>query len=841
MILRNIFVYPRYPEQLRRLFYFAYNLWSLWDTEALQLFYRIDPGLFRQLNKNPVKFLYSVPLERLEELSKDEGFLHDLDKIWKRYERYADTSTEFRELFKDKLIAYFSMEYGLHQSVPIYAGGLGMLSGDHLKGASDLGLPIIGVGLFYRYGYFHQKININGFQEEEYIDSNVYHMPVKELNTIDGESIYVDLKILETTIKIKVWLVNVGRVKLLLLDTNLEDNPPEYRRITEYLYDARRDVRILQELLLGFGGMKVLEAIQVKPDVFHLNEGHSAFLLIQRLRNLMLNEGYSYEQAHTLIKSTTVFTTHTPVEAGNENFPTETVEKYLKDKIADLDVPLERVLKLGMLHDHKTFWLPAFAIRCAAYINGVSKIHAEVSRSMWQGLFPRRLKCELPIRHITNGVHHSWLSEHMRYLFERYLGPDYHMLGGGDRQLSKILKMPDEEVWEAHTKRKREMIAFLRTAMETYYAERGYSPVKIKKLREILNPQFLTVGFARRFTAYKRPNLVLRDRERLKTILTNPDRPIQLIFSGKAHPADTTGKNIIKEIIDFAREFEVEDRVVFVENYNRSVAAHLVQGVDVWLNTPLKPYEASGTSGMKAGMNGVLNFSVMDGWWPECYNGKNGWEIKSAKLHDHSEMRDIIESNQIYDLLEYEIATKFYDRDEHEIPREWVAMMKESIYTVYRDFNINRMLEEYSRGSYLPAIAKRASLLADNQKRLRQIIDNVQKVQSVWSKVYIKDVFTDVDKKEILFTDDRINVECYVYLDDADPALLEVELFYLLQEDEECETAGLRFVEKYKDKVGKYEGSVSLKSSGVQSFGIRIVPADGDVRELYPELIKWRE
>jgi len=841
MILRNIFVYPRYPEKLRRLFYFAYNLWSLWDVEALQLFNRIDSDLFRRLGRNPAKFLYSVPLERLEELSQDEGFIHDLDKVWERYEGYADSSNELREMFKDKLIAYFSMEYGLHQSIPIYAGGLGMLSGDHLKGASDLGLPIIGVGLFYRYGYFQQKINVKGFQEEEYIDSNVYHMPVKELSKTDGESVYIDLKILDTTIKVKVWLVNVGRVKLLLLDTNLEDNPPEYRRITEYLYDARRDVRLLQELLLGFGGIKALEALQLKPDVYHLNEGHSAFLLVQRLRNLMHDEGYSFEQAHAFIKSTTVFTTHTPVEAGNENFPTEMVEKYLKDKVADLNIPLERVLKLGMLHDSKTFWLPAFAIRCALYINGVSKIHAEVSRGLWKGIYPQRLKCELPITHITNGVHHSWLSAQMRYLLERYLGPDFHVLGGDDKQLLKVQKIPDVELWEAHTKRKREMVAFVRTAMENYYTERGYSPVKIKKIREILNPRFLTVGFARRFTAYKRPNLLLRDPERLKAILTNPDRPIQLIFSGKAHPADTGGKNMIKEVIDFAKGFELEDRVVFVENYNRSVASRLVQGVDVWLNTPIKPYEASGTSGMKAGMNGVLNISIMDGWWPECFNGKNGWEIKSAGLHDNSEMRDIIESNQIYDLLEDEIATKFYDRDEHEIPREWVAMMKESIHTVYRDFNINRMLEDYSRLSYLPAIAKGASLLADNQKRLRQIIDNVQKVQAVWSKVYIKDVFTDVDKKEILFTDDHINVECYVYLDDTDPALLDVELFYLRQEDEVCENASLRFVEKYKDKVGKYKGTVSLSSSGVQSFGVRIVPADRDVRELYPELIKWRE
>jgi starch phosphorylase len=841
MILRNIFVYPRYPESLKRLFYFAYNLWSLWDNEALQLFNRIDAGLFRSLGKNPVRFLHAASQDRFEELARDQTFLHDLDKLWKRYDRYLESHTEVGELFKGKLIAYFSMEYGLHQSLPTYAGGLGMLAGDHLKGGSDLGLPIVGVGLFYRYGYFQQKINVNGFQEEEYVESSVYHMPVKELNTIDGESVYVDLAVLDKVMRVKVWLVNVGRVRLLLLDTNLEENPPEFRTVTDYLYDARRDVRLLQELLLGFGGMRALEAMQIKPDVFHLNEGHSAFLIVQRMKTLMLDEGYSFEEAHALIKSTTVFTTHTPVEAGNENFPTDTVEKYLKAKLTDQGALVEKFLRLGFLHDQKTFWLPALAMRSAKYVNGVSKIHADVSRGMWHDLFPHRLKCELPIINITNGVHHSWLSEQMRYLFERYLGPDYPLLDGKDKALAKVLKIPDEELWEAHTKRKREMIAFLRNAMEEYYAERGYSPVKIRKLKEILNPHYLTVGFARRFTAYKRPTLILKDKERLKSILLNPDHPVQIIFSGKAHPADTMGKNMIKEIIDFAREYGLEDRVVFIENYDRNVASHLVQGVDVWLNTPLKPFEASGTSGMKVGMNGGLNLSIMDGWWPECYNGRNGWEIKSARLHDHAELRDTMESNQIYDLLEEEIAPLFYERDEHDIPREWVTRMKQSIYTVYRHFNINRMLEEYSVKSYHPAVQTRAALLGEDRKRLREIIENMQKVRSVWDKIYIKDVVTDADHKEILFTDDQINIECYVFLDDADPALLEVQLFYLLQEEEGCETPGLRFVEKYKDKVAKYECSIALKSSGIQSFGMRVVPADRDVRELYPELVKWRD
>jgi starch phosphorylase len=841
MFLRNIFVYPKYPESLKKLFYFAYNLWTLWDAEAVQLFDRIDPVLFKDSGRNPIRFLYSIPTQRLTELSKDKTFLENLEKIWKKYDRYASGNTEYREMFKGKVIAYFSMEYGLHNALPVYAGGLGMLSGDHLKGSSDLGIPLIGIGLLYRYGYFHQRITVAGIQEEEYKDTNAYYMPVKELKTMDGEPVYVTVKILDNPIMVKVWLVNVGRVRLLLLDTTIEENPPEFRKITEFLYDARRDYRIMQEMILGFGGMKALEAMQVKPDVFHLNEGHSAFLIIQRLRNLMLNKKRSFDEAHAIIKNTTVFTTHTPVEAGNENFSAEMIGKYLKNKVSELNMTVDQLMKLGMLHDTKTFWLPAFAIRFARYVNGVSKIHCDVSRSMWKDLFPQHLQCEIPIIPITNGVHHSWLSDHIRDLFEKYLGPAYLLPETDEKLYEKIREIPHEEIWNAHLKRKDEMISHLRTVMEQNYADKGYSVVKLKKLRDMLNTKFLTICFARRFASYKRPNLILKDPERLKGILTHSERPVQIIFSGKAHPADETGKNMIKEIMDFAKEFDVEDRVIFVENYDRGIAEYLVQGADVWLNTPLKPFEASGTSGMKAGMNGVLNLSILDGWWPECYNERNGWSIKSGRLDDYSETRHATEANQIYDLLEEEITRLFYKREEGDIPQEWVSLMRESIYSSYKNFNINRMIREYCDLCYMPALQRNEELSADNWGRLGGIMSSAKKARAVWDKIYIKDVFTGIEKKDLLFTDDLIHAECYVYLDEADPDVINVELFYLMGEHDDCETVNLNFVEKYNDRVGKYKGDVKLKSSGVQSMGVRIVPSDEGVRTLYPDLMKWKE
>ena len=841
MFLKNIFVNPRFPEKLDRLFELAYNIWSLWDDDALDLFDRIDTKLFRDFNKNPVRLLHQLSEEKLEELAADDAFLYDLNTVFEKYKLYSEHGKIYTEEFKDSAVAYFSMEFGLHKSVPIYAGGLGILSGDHLKGASDLGIPIIGVGLFYRYGYFDQHINPNGIQEEAFTENNVYYMPIKELKDLQGKSVYISVDILGTPVKVKVWQIKVGLIKLLLLDTNIEENPSEYRAITNYLYDADRDKRIQQEIILGLGGLRLLDELNIKPSVFHLNEGHSAFLIIERLKRLIKNEKYSFNEAAGLIKSSTVFTTHTPVQAGNESFPIEKIKKYLQKDIESMGINFADFLQYGLYNNKDTFWLPVLAIKFSRYINGVSKLHSEVSKQMWKDLFPNRVVSEIPITNVTNGVHHSWLSNEMRYLFKRYISPDYVYSGKDQELLRRVLEIPDEDIWEAHMQRKREMISFLRDLFKEEAVKKGYSLIRIKKIQEMLDVRTLTIGYARRFATYKRPTLLIHDKERLKSILTSTKKPVQIIFSGKAHPADLAGKNMIKEIIDYAREYQVEDKLIFIENYNRRIAEHLVQGVDVWLNTPIKPMEASGTSGMKAGMNGVLNLSVLDGWWPECYNCKNGWAITAGEIYTNQDLRNFAEANQIYDTIEEEIAPLFYERDEHDIPRDWVGMMKESIFSVYKDFTISRMLSDYTQKFYLPAIEKTERLLKDNGESLKKLIEEHEKILSYWKEIYIKDIFTDIDKHENLYTNDTILVECYVYIDDADANLFSVELCYYSEKQERLGISSLEFQEKYADKTAKYRGKLTLKSSGLQSINVRLAPANENIRELYPELIKWKE
>jgi starch phosphorylase len=841
MALKNLFVYPKYPEELMKLIDLSYNLWSLWDLDAVKIYSRIDPNLFRSVNQNPIAFLHSVPEQRLEELSRDRAFLTDLGRIWEKYKTYVGRSTRYGELFAQKSIAYFSMEYGLHHSISNYAGGLGILAGDHLKGVSDLGVPLTGVGLFYTYGYFNQRINLNGMQEEVYKTSSVYYMPVKEYKTSDGKPLMVSIEILGTELKVKVWYVNVGKAKLLLLDTNLDENPPQLRTITNHLYDANKDTRLMQEIVLGFGGMRTLEALGIEPDVFHLNEGHSAFLIVERLMDLMKKKKYSFEEAFALIKNSTVFTTHTPVEAGNENYPADMIKKYLEKAVKTIGLSFETFVKYGFLHDGNMFWLPAFAIRFSRYVNGVSRLHSEVSRNMWRDLFAQKDVREIPIINITNGVHYSWLSNDIRELFSSYVSPDYHYEMLNDEGMQRIMDIPNEEIWDAHVKRKREMIIYLRRITEEQYMQKGFSLVKIKKAQEMLNFNHLTIGFARRFATYKRPTLLIRDRERLRKILTNSERPVQIIFAGKAHPADFSGKNMIKEVLDFAREFGLEDRVIFIENYSREIAMHLVQGVDIWLNTPIKPLEASGTSGMKAGINGVLNLSILDGWWPECYNGKNGWAITAGDIYTEPELRDSAEANQIYDLLEEEIAPLYYTRDERDLPVKWVQIMKESMYTVYKDFNLNRMISEYCDAFYAPALQSRERMLANDGTNLKEIVQKSEQVKKCWSKVYIKEVFADIDGREVLFINDTIHFECYVYLDEVDPSLISVELFSVVEKQQKTTAIPLRFVEKYQDKSAKYEGNLTLEEPGMQSIRARLLPADEDIRVLYPDLVQWKE
>ncbi|MBL7107564.1 MAG: alpha-glucan family phosphorylase, partial [Phycisphaerae bacterium] len=670
MIFKNIFVYPRYPENLQKLYDLACNLWCTWNYSAIGLFYRIDTKLFREVNHNPLMFLSSLSKQKLKDLSEDKGFLYELDNIWEKFQHYleydrkcADECNEICGYNKDDVIAYFSMEFGLHESIPIYAGGLGILAGDYLKGASDMDLPIVGIGLLYKYGYFTQKIDRYGHQQEVFSTFENHLIPIRELHAPDGGLAYIDVMLLDEPVKVKLWKIDVGKVELILLDTDIEENKPHLRDITNELYVGDREKRLQQELLLGIGGIKALDYLEIKTRIYHFNEGHSAFAILGRLEQLVKKDKFTLSQAIAIIRASTVFTTHTPVIAGNENFDTKLIKKYLTPKLEKIGLKFDDIAKYGFIgEDSDRFWLPAFAMNFSKYINGVSVQHAQISKHLWSGLFPQMPSVEIPIHALTNGVHNCWVSPPFTDLFTRYLGPDYIHVARREEVWKNIYNIPDEELWDEHRRNKKDLVNFIRRQFVDQMIARGFSHAKMVNVNKSLNAEFMTIVFARRFAAYKRPTLILNDKERLVRILTDTNKPVQMIFAGKAHPADDYSKNMIKEILDFAREYNVEDRVIFLENYDINIARHLFWGSDIWLNNPKPDMEASGTSGMKAAMNGVMHVSTAEGWWPEGYDGKNGWIINAGRIYSNSEQQDIADANQLYDLLEYQIIEFYYDR-----------------------------------------------------------------------------------------------------------------------------------------------------------------------------------
>jgi len=848
MTFKNIFVYPRYPENLSKLYGLAHNLWCLWDYDAINLFYRIDTHLFRSVNHNPVKFLLDLPEEKMNELSNDKGFLLELDRVWQKFDEYMkyiggpqNGNGDDCGLNKNIVIAYFSMEFGLHESMPIYSGGLGILAGDHLKTVSDLGLPVIGVGLLYKFGYFTQRINLEGRQEELFLELENHYLPIKEIRLPDGRPAFVETRILGENCRIKLWQIDVGRTRLILLDTSVETNPRHLRDITNELYVSDRDKRIQQEIVLGLGGVKALELLGIKPNVYHINEGHSAFLVIPRLQKLMAEEKLSFSEARALIRTSTVFTTHTPVIAGNEHFDTKMVKKYLEQEIRQLGVSFDEFSAYGFIENNKdTFCMPALAIRFSRYVNGVSKIHGEVSRKMWAGLFQGTQTVEIPIGYVTNGVHWSWISEPFTNLFNRYVSPNFIHCRGKGNIWQKLADTPDEEIWEAHRKNKLKLIEYIRRKLAADLVARGYSQHKIANITRLFNPDFLTVVFARRFAPYKRATLLLKDKERLIKIITNAKRPVQLIFAGKAHPADAAGKYMIKEILDFAKDRKLEDRVIFLENYDIDVARHLVWGADVWLNTPVMENEASGTSGMKAGMNGVLNLSVPDGWWAEGYNGRNGWTIAAGKYYVHTELQETAEANQIYDLLEEEVAELFYERNGEDIPERWVGMMKESIISVCGNFNMNRVLVDYSKKFYGTAVKDYAQLHENDRKSLRESIAREHEILKGWNFVTVKGLTTNIDKEEYVCEGDTIEARCVVDLGHAPSELFTMELFYMSGNKLNFRIIPMEL--KSRDwTTAVYECSAKIEGYGVQNISARIRPADPTVQDLHPEMVKWSD
>ncbi len=704
---------PPLPERINKLDQLAVDLWWSWNEEGRNVFRLLDYTLWRESAHNPVYMLRTVARERLDAAAKDEAFLRAYDAAVANLEsaRAAHNTwwtTRYPEL-QGRSIAYFSAEFALHQSLPIYAGGLGVLAGDHCKEASDLGVPLIGVGFMYPQGYFHQQVSADGWQQESYERLNWADAPIEKATSPDGSPLITAVPIGDRMVLVQVWRVRAGRVKLYLLDTDLEENAPWDRELSARLYGGDRETRIQQEIILGVGGVRALKALGSDPAVFHLNEGHAGFVVLQRIRDL-IETGSTWEDAVEQIRQSTVFTTHTPVPAGHDAFPFWMVEKHLAGCWGTLGPNRDRFLALGS-HDNgggPQFNMTALALRSAGVVNAVSELHGQVTRSMFHSMWPDRPVEEVPVGYVTNGVHvPTWIAPELADLFSRHLGANWLDHQDDPAQWDAILQIPDEELWAVRQTLRRSLFTFARErARQRWTVERVATP-RVVAGGTLLEPEALTIGFARRFTGYKRPELVFHDAERLARILSSRERPVQIVFAGKSHPADETGKHHLQRVYRRALDPMFGGRIAFVDDYDLHVAHFLVQGCDVWLNNPRKPLEASGTSGMKAALNGVPHLSIGDGWWAEGYNSHNGWLIDGGETGDNHDAVDAADANALYRLLEEEIVPAFYDRDANGISRRWLSVVKESIHTVSPRFSARRMVKEYVKGLYAPAIDRR--------------------------------------------------------------------------------------------------------------------------------------
>ena len=698
------------PSQ-ERLWSLARNLWWSWDHDSTSLFLDIDPVRWRQVNQNPISLLGEISLAQIERRAGELVLHSRINYAYRRQREYlaADRTWGARHagILRPRPVAYFSAEFGLHESFPIYSGGLGVLAGDHLKSASDLGIPLIGIGLFYDQGYFRQHLDRNGWQQEEYLDTDVNQLPMEPAIGTNGEPVMVQIETRNGSIRAKVWRVEVGRRDLLLLDSNVEGNAPEDRELTSQLYGGDGRIRIRQELLLGVGGYRALMAMGITPGVLHMNEGHSAFVVLEAIRNRMQEEGLCFDQAVPRVSREVVFTTHTPVPAGHDRFGPDLIEEHLGPLREQLGLSYDRLMGLGRENPdnyHEEFCMTVLGLKLSRRANAVSALHGDVSRAMWTGLCPGKPEDAVPIGHITNGVHvPSWLAPQMYRLYDRHLGTGWHEHSSEARIWEGIENVDDGELWETHLSLKSRLLEFVRRRASEQAERRGESPEIRQRLDRVLSPDALTIGFARRFATYKRANLILADIEKLTSMVNDPKRPVQFVFAGKAHPRDESGKRVLQQIAELMRDRLFADKFVFVEDYDINVGRHFVQGVDVWLNNPRRPLEASGTSGQKVVLNGGLNLSVLDGWWAEAYDGLNGFAIGTGRTHSNMDVHDARDGEDLYRALREEVIPLYYDRDRDGLPRAWIKRMKRTIRTLGWRFNAYRMVMDYTLKCYVPA------------------------------------------------------------------------------------------------------------------------------------------
>lgn len=850
-IFNKITVNPQLPKRIEKLSEISNNLWWSWNTEFLRLFKIIDRDLWETCEKNPVKFLKLVSQDRLEQITKNTEFLKEYDKLSKQFEDYMNSkNTWFSNKYpenKNDLIAYFSAEYGLDQTIPIYSGGLGILSGDHLKSASDLGIPLVAVGLLYKNGYFHQKINGYGDQEEEYNNIELSNLPINPVKDSNGEELTIYVKLEKRKVYLKVWQINVGRIKLYLLDSDIDQNNQEDREITLRLYGGDQEMRIKQEIILGMGGTNLLtRALKLNPTIYHMNEGHSAFLILELIKNIIKEKQVSFEVAKDIASSKTVFTTHTPVPAGNDIFPIELVEKYFKEFWPRLGLDREAFLKLGMKPCKELeygFNMGILALKVAGKKNGVSKLHGAVSRELFGDVWPEIAANESPITYVTNGIHTcSWLAPSLKELYNKYLIPYWQDNIHNDEVWKNINNIPNKELWEIHRQRKIKLLDIVKENTTNRLRRSGYNYEEINDITSKLNPDVLTIGFSRRFATYKRATLIFKDLERITQILNNQDKPVQLIFAGKAHPADKEGKDLIKRIHEISMMPQFKGKIFILENYNIAMSRYLVSGVDVWLNNPRRPMEASGTSGQKASVNGVINFSVLDGWWAEGYNQENGWTIGTNAEYDSYEEQDIADSQSMYNTLETKIIPMYYNRNEDKISETWMKIMKNSIISTGGKYSTARMLVDYTNNLYMP--------LCNLTKKYYENIDNVAEF-NLWKKsIYTnwKDIkITQKNNLNNITMDagNNIDVKCEVQLPNVDINNITVECYYgkILDNGivENVSIIPMKLENKNEEeKIYEYSTKIELKTGGNYGYTFRVMPKHEmllDAENL--NLVKW--
>ncbi len=851
LTLRHFTVIPRLPPALERLRDLAYNLWRSWAPFGHDLFIRLDPDLWETVHGNPIELLARVDQDRLNEAATDDAFTSHLDAAWQTFQRYMQREGWFSRTFPDAAgarIAYFSMEYGIHECLPIYSGGLGVLAGDHLKTSSDLGIPLVGIGLAYAEGYFRQALNTDGWQGERYPINDWHRMPVSPVLDGSGKRLVIHVKYPHGIVHAQLWKVQVGRVPLYLLDANVKENAAADRSITGPLYGGDQEFRVRQEIMLGIGGMHALEALGLSPTVCHMNEGHSAFLALERIGRVMRERGVPFQVAAEANSPANVFTTHTPVPAGNDAFQPDLARRYLEPYRAELGITEAEMLALGRVDPNDQgapFSMPVLAIHTSDHYNGVSQLHGEVSRKMWQGLWPDLPTDEVPIEAITNGVHTaSWVASEMGALFTRYLGPRWAEQCDDAELWARTSEIPDAELWQVHEHRRHRLVQHARRWLRAAAERRGAPREDTELADEVLDPHALTIGFARRFATYKRATLLFSDVERVRKLLSNPARPVQLVFAGKAHPQDRGGKELIRSIIHASRDSGLRGRVVFLEDYDIRMARALVSGVDVWLNTPRRPYEASGTSGMKAAANGALGLSVLDGWFAEAWrdHGREiGWAIgRGEESSDGS--GDARDAELLYDVLEREVVPLFFERGLSRLPRGWIKRMKSTIGKLVPQYNTARMVREYATRFYVPSIKLSQKLTDGDLAAAKALTAWKDQVRAAWPAVSVREV--QLDSPDEVAVGEPVKVSAIVQLGPLTPKDVAVELYHGPTNGGHEVVRGaivrMPVVGQAADGAWRFTGEIPTGESGAHAFAVRVLPYNETMTNPHEtSLIRW--